>query len=256
MLEIDPRENAHRMLAVPPSGGAIAAVRPGLCLQNLRPRAILDQVVREQLRFGPVVRRVLASPVYQHFSEGAPGLKELAVLGHALRLLRRIDPAQPEIDVVVLDAPATGHGVSLLAAPQLVSEVIQSGPFGELAGELATFLGDPSACGVVVTTAAEEMPVQEALELLASLRERLARAGRAGGGERPLPCAAAGGAAAARIRSAGLWAERRRVNDEERERLYRVWQGPRWELPLLPFDRSPELLDALHRALLAGGATA
>ena len=69
VLEVDPRENAHRMLGVPPSGGEIVKVRPRLLLQNLRPRAVLDQLVSEQVRIGPVVRRILSSEVYRHFAE-------------------------------------------------------------------------------------------------------------------------------------------------------------------------------------------
>ena len=177
VLEIDPRENLHQMLGLPPSGGDLADAGGGLYLQNLKPRDVLDRVVAERLKIEALTRRVLASPVYQQFSEGAPGLKEVAILGHALRLVRGIDPvarAEP-FDTVVLDAPATGHGVSLLAAPKLLSEVIEEGPFGHMGGELAEWVGDEERTGVVVVTTPEEMPVQEALELAARLDEQLAR---------------------------------------------------------------------------------
>ena len=209
VLEVDPRENVHQMLAVAPSGGAIVAAGPRLWVQNLKPGQVLDEIVRERLKVEMLARRVLASPIYEQFSAGAPGLKELAILGHALRLLRRAGPAghaadgvrntadgvwntadggwhaadggwnaaagAPALDVVVLDAPATGHGVRLLMAPRLVSEVIGSGPFGALAGELAGFVADPARCGIVVVTQAEEMPVEEALELRQALADQLGR---------------------------------------------------------------------------------
>jgi len=189
VLEVDPRENVHQMLAVAPSGGAIVAAGPRLWVQNLKPGQVLDEIVRERLKVEMLARRVLASPIYEQFSAGAPGLKELAILGHALRLLRRAGTggpggdagrdagpdAAPALDVVVLDAPATGHGVRLLMAPRLVAEVIRTGPFGALAGELATFVADPERCGIVVVTQAEEMPVEEALELRQALASQLGR---------------------------------------------------------------------------------
>ncbi len=186
VLEVDPRENVHQMLGVAPSGGAIVAAGPRLWVQNLKPGQVLDEIVRERLKVEMLARRVLASPIYEQFSAGAPGLKELAILGHALRLLRRAGPADavnggfgkeaaPALDLVVLDAPATGHGVRLLMAPRLVSEVIGSGPFGALAGELAGFVADPARCGIVVVTQAEEMPVEEALELRQALADQLGR---------------------------------------------------------------------------------
>ena len=179
---------------VPPSGGEIVTGAPRLLLQNLRPRAVLDQLVREQVRIGPVVRRVLASEVYRHFAEGAPGFKELAILGHALRLVRGLErvggaaarggrargaTAKPDVDLVVLDAPATGHGLSLLLAPRLTAATVGQGPFGRMAGELAALVDDPARTGVVVAAAAEEMPMQEALESLARLRGELGREAQA-----------------------------------------------------------------------------
>ena len=130
VLEVDPRESLHQLFDREPSGGEILTIDRGLYLQNLRPRQVLDAVVEEQLKIDALSRRVLASPIYRHFAEGFPGFKELSLLGHALRLLRGLGRRRtPRIDTIVLDAPATGHGVSLLAAPSLVAESIEHGPF-------------------------------------------------------------------------------------------------------------------------------
>ncbi|MBZ0111684.1 MAG: ArsA family ATPase [Thermoanaerobaculia bacterium] len=186
IVEMDPRENVHRLLGLPPSGGDQLEATPALSFQNLRPRAVVDTIVQEQVRVGWIADRVLASPVYDHFVGGCPGLEELAILGHALRSLQptgksrsgksrsgKSKSAESSVlpfDHVVLDAPATGHGLALLAAPRLVAEVIQKGPFGRLASELAVFVDDPGRCGVVAVTTAEAMPAQETLELIEALR--------------------------------------------------------------------------------------
>ncbi len=257
LLEVDPRESLHNWLGVPPSGGDIVEVRRGLYLQHLEPRHEMDDLVREQLRIGPLVRRVLASPVYSHFADGAPGLKELAVLGHALRLVAgpRIKGA-PNVDVVVLDAPASGHGVSLLTAPALASGVIRQGPFGRMAAHLADLVADHRRCGIVVVTLAEEMPAQEALELHETLVSRLGRPPDllVVNGLYPHlpgdPAVTRGDRAPVR-----LWRTRRSVNDRELARLRAAWSGPVLELPLLPFDRGGELVAALRARLgeAAGG---
>jgi anion-transporting ArsA/GET3 family ATPase len=262
LLEVDPRENAHRMLGLPPSGGEVAAAGPNLWLQNLRPRDVLDRVVREQLRFAPVAKRVLQSEVYRHFVEGAPGLKELAILGHALRVLRGIEllrptgrkrraTLEPDVDLVVLDAPATGHGLSMLLAPRLVAGSIHSGPFGELAAGLNELVDDPRRCGVVLVSAAEEMPMQETLELLARLRGDLQREAvavvvNALYPPRP-PKTPARGDELGR-----LWRDRRAVNDRELARLRQAWKGPSVELPFLPLESGPALLAALLPSVTAG----
>jgi len=244
LLDVDPRESLHHLLDVPPSAGEVVTVAPRLQLQHLDPRRLLDDLVREKLKVGVLVRRVLSSPVHQHFTEGAPGLKETAVFGRALRLLEGHVPrgmARP--DVVILDAPATGHSVAWLAAPRLISGVIRSGPIGHMASVIADFMADRARFGVVVVTSAEEMPVQESLELIDLLDDRLQRAPElviVNSLYPPLEEAVAGDDPAG-----ALWARRRSLNDRELGRLLERWRGPTAELPLLPLEPGPELVEAL-----------
>ncbi len=252
VLEVDPRESLHLAFAAAPSGGAAVPAEPRLAFQNLQPRSVLDALVRERLRVGMLVTRTLRSPIYKHFVEGAPGLRELAILGHALRVLRA-----GKAETVVLDAPATGHGLALLRAPTLVAEVIRKGPIGALAGELATFVADADACRVAVVTRPEELPLQESLELIAELRALgLAPAFLVANGVVPVFTAAD-----ARRASRGadpidvLWRERRALCERV---LARLDSGPLEEaggveipvlrLPLLPHALGPALLDGLGTA--------
>jgi hypothetical protein len=249
VVEVDPRENLHQMLGTPPSGGDILQAEPRLWVQNLKPRQVLDQVVRDQIKLELITRRVLDSPIYQQFATGAPGLKEIAILGHAYRLLHGMgEPGTPEIETVILDAPATGHGVALLAAPALVSEVITNGPFSRMAGDLATLIADPERCGIVVVTQAEEMPVEEAIELRTALREKVRRDPEllvVNGLYPSMPPAPPSEGKENELVS--LWRRRRGLNERELARLRESWPGPRVELPQLPLDRGLALLGTLGR---------
>jgi anion-transporting ArsA/GET3 family ATPase len=254
VVEVDPRENLHQMMGTPPSGGDIMAAEPRLWVQNLKPRQVLDQVVRDQLKLELIARRVLDSPIYQQFATGAPGLKEIAILGHAYRMLNGLgEPGTPEIDTVILDAPATGHGVTLLAAPALVSEVITNGPFARMAKDLAGLIADPERCGIVVVTQAEEMPVEEALELRTALQERIGRAPELlvinGLFPQAPPAPPEPTASETESELVALWRRRRRLNERELARLRERWPGPSVELPQLPLDRGLPLLGTLGRCL-------
>jgi anion-transporting ArsA/GET3 family ATPase len=251
VLEVDPRENVHQLLGLPPSGGEIVQVEAGLYLQNLKPLRVLDDIVREQVRVGALARRVLESPIYRQLAASMPGLKELAVLSHAMRLAER--QGAERFDVVVLDAPASGHGVSLLAAPLLISEAIAAGPLGRAAARLAAFVADAERCAIVVVTLAEDMPVEEALALSATLAGQVGRAPEllVVNGLYPELPSAAGHRAHPTLELARA---RRRINDRELARLAASWTGPRLRLPLLPIDRGPELVAALGTRLLAGAA--
>ena len=250
ILEIDPRENVHQMLAAPPSGGEIVRVASNLFLQHLQPRTVLDQLVRERVRVDFLTKRVLESPVYHHFSEGAPGLREMAVLGHSLLLVQGRVPAAPPIDVVIVDAPATGHGVALLRAPRLVSEVIRQGPVATMTKEVAELVASPQRCGVVVVTLAEEMPVTEALELRADLQKDVQREPDLLVANCVYPPVPVNERDAPETESARrLWHRRRKLNDAELERLGDQWSGPQVEVPFFPLDRGPELVTAIEREL-------
>jgi anion-transporting ArsA/GET3 family ATPase len=239
LLETDPRESLHQLCGTPPSEGEAVEVSEGLWHLSLRPRDEIEALVRSRVKVPLLAGAVAASPVFRHFVEAAPGLKELAVLGRALRLVD--GRAGPGVDTVILDAPATGHGVSLLAAPRLAADVMGSGPAAQLAHEIAALVDDADRCAVVVVTLAEEMPVQETIELIAALEERIGRppdlvvvnalyppipAGRRRGAEQ-------------------LWTRRRAMNEAEMARLRRRWSGRTLELPLLPEDPGPALVRRL-----------
>ncbi|ANM30741.1 hypothetical protein ABI59_15870 [Acidobacteria bacterium Mor1] len=243
LLEVDPRENLHELFDAPPSDGRLVRLDDNLELQNLKPHGVLDEVVREQIGIPGLTKRVMQSPVYRHFVDGAPGLREMAVLGYAWRRLKGYGSwSEQKPDLVILDAPATGHGLSLLNAPSLVADVIPKGPFGEMARELRRFAGPGGECGVVVVTLAEEMPAQEAIELRRAMGRKLALAPDllcvnalypelpANPPDDPLH---------------RLWRTRRGINDNELARLREQWREPLCTLPMLPRERGPQLVDGL-----------
>ena len=251
LLDIDPRESVHRMLGLRPSGGEILDAGAGLYLQNLLPNAVIELVVRRRVKFEAVAKRVLASPIYEHFTAGAPGLTELAILGYVVWILERQIPKAPEVDLVVLDAPATGHGVSMLEAPLLVSEMISKGPFGEMSRQVAELIEDEARTAVAVVTLAEEMPVSESLELAEKLVERIGRGPEIGFVNALYPelPKALGKAKPTEDPVVELWRRRRSLNDRELRRFRAGWPAPVAELPLLAVDHGPALVDALLEAL-------
>jgi len=247
LFEVDPRENLHQLLDTQPSGGEIIKASPNLYLQHIDPRELIDDLVREKLKVKLLVNKVLSSPVHRHFTEGAPGLKETAVFGRALRMVEGHGPRElRRPDVVVLDAPATGHGVSWLAAPQLVSDVVRSGPIGHMAQLIAAFLGDPDRFGVVVVTTAEEMPVEESRELIGALRERFDRQPELVVANALYPPV---GDDASKDPVSRLWHRRRAINVAQLEHLNASWAGPLVEIPMFPIDPGPALVGAVARQL-------
>jgi len=243
VLEADPRDNLHHLFGVEPSGGAIVTAGSRLSIQNASPRAILDDVVRDRLKIGALSSRVLASPLYQHFADGAPGIKEMMLLGYAMQA---VEGRRRKADVVILDAPASGHGLSLLTAPQLVSDVITTGPLGTMARRIAAFVADAEHSGIVLATLAEESPITELLETVATIAERTGRVVDLVAVNQVWPAITDDTDGAGAM---DLWAVRRRMNERELARLGKAWRGATGRLPLVGEDFGPALLAELVEAL-------
>ena len=103
---------------------------PGLFTVNLDPAAVMDEYVRHVVKLEMLVRRILDSPIYHRFFAAAPGLKELMVLGKIMVLeeARARLSHKPLWDLIVVDAPATGHGLAFLKVPLAASAAVPVGP--------------------------------------------------------------------------------------------------------------------------------
>jgi len=166
LVEVAAPLEAARLLGGPPSKGAVKQILPGLSTVNLDPTAVMDEYVRRVVPVELLARRILSSPVYRRFFAAAPGLRELMVLGKIMvleearaRLSRR-----PAWELVVVDAPATGHGLAFLKVPLAASRAIPIGPVGHNARRVLKLLRDPGRTALVVVAVPEEMAVVEALE--------------------------------------------------------------------------------------------
>lgn len=135
------------------------------------PMECLDDFGHRKLKLDALVRAVLTNRIMTAFVDAVPGLHDLLQLGKLENLIIEPLPSDPHYDLMVVDAPATGHGVTLLAAPRTMSEVSRVGPFHDLARIIERTLHDPRRSAVVIVTLPEDLPVNEALELAESLGE-------------------------------------------------------------------------------------
>ena len=78
-----------------------------------------------------------------------------------------------EYDLVVVDAPATGHGVGFLQTPRTFASIARVGPIRSQAETLDAFLTDHRRTGVAIVALPEEMPVNESASLEQALTEEV-----------------------------------------------------------------------------------
>jgi anion-transporting ArsA/GET3 family ATPase len=72
---------------------------------------------------------------------------------------------------VLLDAPATGHGLDMLRVPTVILEVVPPGLLRRDAERAMALLQDAQTCAVVLVTLPEEMATTETIELARALTQ-------------------------------------------------------------------------------------
>jgi hypothetical protein len=133
---------------------------------TIDPTQALSEWLARQI--GGAGLRVLArSSAFQYFVAAAPGAKELITIAKVWELTQpaRWDTRNRTYDLVVVDAPSSGHGLAMLTTPRAFGEIARVGPIRRQAFRVRDLLGDPEQTGYVAVALPEEMPVNETLEL-------------------------------------------------------------------------------------------
>jgi hypothetical protein len=153
--------------------GEVTRLREGIHAITIDP----DQALLEWLQAlgGRVSGRLLASSgTFQYFAAAAPGAKELVSMVKVAELTRA-RKREPGNDLVILDAPATGHALGLLRSPQTFGAIARVGPIAKQTAQISELLADREHSAFVAVASGSEMAVTEAIEFDAGLRESVGR---------------------------------------------------------------------------------
>jgi anion-transporting ArsA/GET3 family ATPase len=113
-------------------------------------------------------KRLVSSGALDVVATAIPGIRDILVLGK-VKQLERSDPA----DLILLDAPATGHVMTFLSSASGLLDAARSGPLRAQAADVVELLTDPERCRVALVTLPEEMPVNEVVEAAYKLEDRV-----------------------------------------------------------------------------------
>jgi anion-transporting ArsA/GET3 family ATPase len=144
-------------------------VSENLDVVNLEPRASREEYGRKIVRNRTLHRLVFSSRVVRGFLDAVPGLAEWALLGKATFHAMETVGSKRRYDMVVFDAPATGHGLDILALPRAIVSSVASGPMREEARSRCKLMEDATRCEVIPVTLPEEMGVSETIGLVSDL---------------------------------------------------------------------------------------
>ena len=142
---------------------------------SIDPQRALEEYLLMQIRVKPVYDLMFKNRIFTYFAAATPGLRELVTVGKVWELAqldRRVKKGS-KYDLVIVDAPATGHGLGLLRTPKTFGDIARVGPIKRQADTIYEFITDPSLTSVVAVAWPEEMPVNETIDLQRNLKQEL-----------------------------------------------------------------------------------
>jgi hypothetical protein len=151
--------------------GSVVRLRDGVESISIDPNLALLEWL--QALGGRVSGRILASSgTFQYFTAAAPGAKELVSMVKISELVRaRERRGRGGHDLVILDAPATGHALGMLRSPQTFGAIARVGPIVRQTDRVRELLADGERTAYVAVAMGSEMAVSETIDLDASLQE-------------------------------------------------------------------------------------
>ena len=175
LIEVAGHDTAPGILAVPGRRShRERELAPNLYGVAIDVERAIEEYLVGQLRVRPMVDLLVRSRAFHHFAAAAPGLAELVTVGKIWTLATELRPGgqAPVWDLLVVDLPATGHGIAMLETAANVREIAGSGPIRDQADRIQQVVSHPAATGIALVARPEELAVTEAIEAAAELRAR------------------------------------------------------------------------------------
>jgi anion-transporting ArsA/GET3 family ATPase len=168
------KERFSAIFGVDPVGTEVAPLAENIWGVNMEPGQAMAEYGMMILKSRTLYRAVFDNRYVSSFFRATPGLYEWAMLGKAWWHTTEQRPdGSPMFDVVLLDAPATGHGLDMLRVPKVIVDVVPPGILRRDADLAWAMFRDAEQTGVVVVTLPEEMPVNETVELIEGVQGEL-----------------------------------------------------------------------------------
>lgn len=165
VAEVNGRDRVTQLLGTPPVGYDMREVLENVHVVDMSSHEAIREYVLLVFRFESIYKAVFENRFVQHFLRLVPSLAELVMLGKLWFHDQEEQGGRPRFDVIILDAPATGHAISMLRAPSVVQSTVPPGPLRENARRLHAMLTDHGRTRLHVVTIPEEMPVNETIEI-------------------------------------------------------------------------------------------
>ncbi|HEY0709612.1 MAG TPA: ArsA family ATPase [Polyangia bacterium] len=171
LAQMESSDRLARLLgAAAPIGPDVVEIEPGLSAVNMTPQTALHEYGLMVLHYETITRALFENRAARGFLRAIPGLDAYAMLGKAWWHTTELRGVGPRYDLVILDGPASGHGVRMLSIPKAILDAVPKGPLARDALAMNTLFTDATQAALLVVTLPEELPALETATLVRDVR--------------------------------------------------------------------------------------
>ena len=167
LCEVSAQEHSSQVFNRASVGFHEVEMEENLWAISIDPDESMREYVLLQLKVKAMRDLLFRSRLFTYLAAATPGLKELVTIGKIWELAlkdRKVKQGR-SYDTVIVDAPATGHGIGFLQTPRTFASIARVGPMHQQAKTLDAFITNRKRTGVAIVSLPEEMPVNETAKL-------------------------------------------------------------------------------------------
>ena len=174
ICEINTKEKIAPSLGYPESNGDIQEIEKNLSTVNIIPNIAMEEYGVMMLKSKFIYNTIFNNKYAKKFLSAIPGLSEILIWGKIrFHEQEKLKNGANKYDLIIVDAPATGHGIALLKLPIAIMSMLQKGALAKESKELYALLTDKDKTSINIVTIPEELPVNEAQELIDTVKNEL-----------------------------------------------------------------------------------
>jgi anion-transporting ArsA/GET3 family ATPase len=146
----------------------ITHIEDGLHVIRIDPLRALEEYIALSLKMQWAAKKFMDMEMVRYLLQFLPGWRDLMILGKIWKLEQEVEKgkgAHPKWDLIVVDSPATGHGINFFRIPQVILDTLRTGTLRKQTEAVHEMMTDPARTQINVVSLAEEMPINESIEI-------------------------------------------------------------------------------------------
>ena len=160
-------EQISTSFGLPSAGYTPQKLSENLYTMSITAEEAIEEYALQQLKFRKVYDLIFENRFTKPLIQGAPGLHDAVHLGKIYDLAHREKWTR-----IIIDAPATGHALSMLQSAQTMMALTKAGPMYNSNAIVDALFSDPTRTHILLVTLLEELPVSETISLWNTLSTR------------------------------------------------------------------------------------